>query len=209
MACNRPPTPLDDINERELNFLRAMTPHRELAVAAALDYCAEYDVCPPRWLVLASAELTRELLKRAKSRKRGRAAAPIARYRQDLWDIERWDAVVAIRSMQKKVQREVELAQKYQVIGYLRRQEKMLNWLGRDWLRAYECAAMYLTGRNARVGPDAMKASFLRVGRTIANPDLAMKYHLLEESFLKKLGFEGLQDRKPGTKLLPLYNLTP
>jgi len=90
----------------------------------------------------------------------------------------------------------------------LKSDEKMLAWIGRRWLRAYECAAMILVGRNARAGTDAMKASYCRVKRNLDSPTTATRYYLLDERFLRKLGFEGLMDRKPGTKLLPLYDLT-
>jgi hypothetical protein len=202
--------PLDQIHERELDNMKNMIAHKELGVAAAMDYCAEERICPPQWLVLASAELMRDLLTREKSQKRGRAAGHIARYRQDLWDIERWDAVVEVRFNQKRIRARVERARAHP--GYpekaLKLEEKMLAWIGRTWLRAYECAAMTLNGRDARVGTDAIKASYCRVKRNFDNPAMAMRYHLLDQRFLRKLGFEGLSDRKPGVKSLPLYDLT-
>jgi len=60
----KPPGPLDEIHDRELNAMKNMIAHKELAIAAAMDYCAEEEICPPPWLVSASAELMLDLLKR-------------------------------------------------------------------------------------------------------------------------------------------------
>src|SRR3954471_5828831 len=90
MKYCKPARPVDRIHERELDSMRDMIAHKELAVAAAVDYCAEEEICPPPWLVSAAAELMRDLLMKEKAQKRGRAAGHIARYRQDLWDLERW-----------------------------------------------------------------------------------------------------------------------
>ena len=81
-----PPVSLDRFHERELNELKAVTVHSELATAAALDYCAKEEICPPPWVVKKAAELMCDLLKREKAERRGRTAGRIARYRQDLWD---------------------------------------------------------------------------------------------------------------------------
>lgn len=68
---------------------------------------------------------------------------------------------------------------------------------------------MLLTGRNARAGVDAMKASYRKVKKDLTDPEAASKYYVFDDKFLKRLGLEGYHDRKRGTKMLPLYNLTP
>ena len=207
MKYCKPAGPLDEIHERELNNMKKMATHNALAVAAAMDYCAEEGICPPPWAVLGSAQLMRDLLKREKAQKRGRAAGHIARYRQDLWDHERWDAVVEVREQQKRIRARVKLLRAHPSYSKksLKSDEKMLAWIGHDWLRAYECAAMVLTGRNARIGVDAMKKSYRRIQRCNLTDN---RYYLLDQRFLRKLGFEGPLERKPGTKLLPLFALT-
>jgi hypothetical protein len=199
------------INERELGFMREMMiNHLEIAVAAALNFCDEHGICPPEWLVKAAAEVLVDLLKREKTRKRGRAGAAIARYRQDMIDFERWDAVLEARRNQAKSKSEAEAcrAASYVPKSMLVQREKMHNWFGTNWLRAYECAAMTLTGRDARASPESMKASYQKVGRTLKDPVNATRYHVVEQAFLRKLGFPDFFERKPGTKLMPLYNLT-
>src|SRR6266508_4404277 len=109
MKYCKPAGCLDEFHQRTLDELQNVTAHPELAIAAGMDYCAEEEICAPPWLVKATAALLRDLLMREKAHKRGRAAGHIARYRQDLWDVERWDAVEAIRRIKKKVRREMEL----------------------------------------------------------------------------------------------------
>ena len=101
---------LDRFHERELNELKAVTVHSELATAAALDYCAKEEICPPPWVVKRAAELMCDLLNREKAERRGRTAGRIARYRQDLWDLERFDAILAIRKFRNRVRRDVAIA---------------------------------------------------------------------------------------------------
>lgn len=208
MRYCKPPGPVDALHERDLNNLKNMLAHRELAVAAAMDYCSEEQICPPPWLVAAAAELLRDLLKREKAQKRGRAAGHIARYRQAMWDIERWDAVLAIRRIRETIVNDERFMKAYPD-DYRKRVEHHKKT--RSWLRhgTYSCASMYLAGRDARAGADAIRASYRRVKRSYDGPATDTRYWFLEERFLLKLGFESLHDRKPGTKWTPLYNLTP
>ena len=105
--------PLDAIHQRELNELKSLTVHRDFAVAAALDYCVEHGVTAPRWVVEEAAKLMRELLMREKAPGRGRAGNRISRYGSDQWDVERWDAVEAIRRIKKKTKYEAELRRQH------------------------------------------------------------------------------------------------
>src|SRR5262245_41561974 len=99
----------EKINQRELDALREVTAHPELATAAALHFCAKYYVCPPEWLVERALELICQLLKREKSSKRGRAAGAITRYQQDLWHLERWDAVKGIQYARQRSRRDLRI----------------------------------------------------------------------------------------------------
>src|SRR5436190_20532610 len=81
--------------------------HRELGVAAALDYCAKHGLEAPRWVVEQAPALLCNALRRSGPKNRGRACNPIARYRQDMIDYERWDAVRDIRAKQKEIRKEV------------------------------------------------------------------------------------------------------
>src|SRR2546428_479745 len=100
---------LERMHKRNLNELKALTVHRELATAAALDYCDRHKVSAPPWLVERASGLILELLKREKGTRRGRVGNAITRYRNDQWDVERWDAVEAIRRVREKTKYDVRL----------------------------------------------------------------------------------------------------
>jgi hypothetical protein len=205
-----PAGPLDEFHQRELEELRNLTVHKELRVAAAMDYCAEEGICAPPWLAAEAASLIRDLLKREKAQKRGRLARHIARYRQDLCDLERWDAVEAIRRIRKKSKHEVEIMRSYgktfRGTSRLQNYERLLAWSRNG---TFECASMYLTGRDAKASAETIRASYRRCNRRSGTGQTPNRYYLFDERFLLKLGFPRLMDRKPGTKWLPLYNLTP
>jgi hypothetical protein len=195
-------------HQRELDELMRLMVHRELAIAAAMDYCDREGVTPPADLVKEAAALILKLLKREKAEKRGRAAGRIARYRQDQWDVERWDAVEEMRRIKKKVASDIKLRRAY---GENESTSKSLQFRKRQmvWFKngIFECASRYLVGRDARVGPDAMRASHRRCKRRAGKGYRPDKYHVFDDPFLLKLGIPGLHDRKPGTKFLFLYDL--
>lgn len=200
---------MDRIHQRELNEMKNLTVHRELAVGAALDYCAEEGVTPPQWLVERSAALVRELLMREKALEPGRTGNRIARYKNDQRDVERWDAVEAIRRIRTKTEYDAKLRRQYGETPKNSRSmyhhERMLDWLRNG---TFECASRYLAGRDARVGADAMRASYRRCIRRAGSGSFPDRYYVLDQRFLKKLGIADLNERSRGTKLLPLYDLT-
>jgi hypothetical protein len=203
--------PQNAIHQRELGELLKLTVHRELAVAAAMDYCAEEGVSPPLEIVKEAASLILELLKREKAQNRGRAAGRIARYQQDLWDVERWDAVEAVRRIRQRVKRDIELRR---VHGETQDNSRAMYHEERTvaWLRhhgTFACASMLLAGRDARVSAEAVRASHRRCRQRAGTGRTPDRYYIFDERFLRKLGFPHWIDRKRGTKLLPLYNLTP
>jgi hypothetical protein len=200
-----------NVHARELRALEQMTSHRELAAVAALYYCAEEGLQPPEWAVKLASLLSCSLLKREKSPTRGRAAGIVGRYRQDMIDFERWNAVKLVRENQKRIREEVKLIKQRPDDCSIRRRkdrEKLLDWLKNDWDRAFECAAMTLRGRRAYAGPYAMRRSYRKVQKLFYRGGDPTRYYQLDDRFLLTLGFEGPCDRKEGTKILPLYNLT-
>jgi hypothetical protein len=200
---------IDRIHHRELEELRSLTVHRDLAVAAALDYCAEAGIAAPQWVVQGAATLLRELLLREKADGPGRAGNRVSRYRRDQWDVERWDAVEAIRRIRKRTKYDAALRREYRETAKNSRQmyhhERTLKWLSHG---TFECAARYLAGREARVAADGMKASYRRCIERSGSGSFPDRYYVFDARFLAKLGFPDFNDRKPGTKLLPIYNLT-
>ena len=208
MCDLREPSPID---ERDLAELESLTEHPELAAAAALDLCAEESIRPPGWVVKRAAALLSELLKKERAEKAGRAVGRIARYRQDQWDVERWDAIEEVRRMRSKVRYELKLIKSEGLSrnsAHARNYERLDSWFSEHG--TFACASMYLKGRDARVGPPAMKASHrrCRLRAAVARSQRPDRYYVFDERFLVKLGFPRLSDRKPGTKWLPLYDLT-
>ncbi len=203
--------PLAEFHERQLNELKNLTVHRKLRAAAALHYCAEENICPPAWAVKEASQLLCDLLRREKAEKPGRTAGLIARYRQDLWDAEHWDAVEEVRRIRSKARRELDLmdARGDQFKGTSRRNncERLNAWFSQ--YGTFECASLYLKGRDARIGADGLRASRRRCEERAAGSTSPDRYYLFDERFLAELGIPSLDDRKPGTKWLPLYDLQP
>jgi hypothetical protein len=201
----RPPTgPF----KRYLDDLEKITAHKELAVSAALHFCAEENIVPPKWVVEGSAILLCDLLKREKSQTPGRASGNVARYRQSMWDVERWNAVEQIRVLREQMKADAALIRGNQGTFEDFQTEhvaKMQRWLRR--YGTFACASMYLHGRYARAGVDAMRSSHRRVRRANENSKES-PYKYIDPRFLWAIGIDD-RNEVPGTKWVPLYNLTP
>jgi hypothetical protein len=202
--------PLDNYDRLQMEELRRLTVHRELAVANALHYCAEMNVQPPLWVVREASALICELLKREKTTKRGRTAGILRRYRQDIWDAERLDAVERMRIARKRFKDEMKLLRSSQPewkgTGHWRDVERTLAWFRAG---TFECASMYLKGRDARASANTIRTTYRRCHRRAAGDRRPDRYHLFDEDLLVKLGFPRFSERKPGTKFVRLSDLTP
>jgi hypothetical protein len=204
------PSASDDFNRREMELLRQMLASGVvIAVPAALHYCHEYKCQAPDWLLAASLELICELLKSEKPKRRGRASSHIARYRQDRIDYDRWGTVVWMRDAQKDLAHQVEVARSVPNVprAYLKDREKLHAWLGSTLDRAFQCATIILEGNESFASPDAIKRSYFKVERNMADPTKAMRYYQLYVEFLPKVGLKWEPFVRPGRKLEPLYNL--
>jgi len=206
MRYCREPQPVDRLHEEELERHRKSAVHNDIAVAAAMYYCAEEKICPPPWLVAASANLMIELLKKEKSKKRWRAAGRVARCRQDLFDFDRWNAVHQIRELKKKNKDELEILKTWGDVDqrHVTRIHKTQAWLLRH--DTFECASMSLTGCDAKAGPEAVRASYRRVKRAMADKSVAYRYSLFTGNFLHRVGIDW--GYRTGTKIVPFYDLT-
>jgi hypothetical protein len=194
-------------HEQVFAELDAVKFHRELAVMAALEHCVAEEVPPPAWAVREATDLLIRSLNGKNPAKRGRTARAISRYKQDYWDLERWDAVEEIRRIKRKVRSELKLLRDLPAASYSRYRrhyEKMRNWLRQG---DFECAAMYLAGRDAKASPQAIRNSYRNVKRRAGKGTMPDRYYLFDDRFLRKIGLPGIQDRKEGTKTFPLYDL--
>jgi hypothetical protein len=209
LPFKRPFESIAELHAERLECLR-VTWHRELGVAAALDYCAKHELEVPRWVVRETPGVLCNALSRLGSKKRGRSCNPVARYRQDMIDYERYDAVRDVREKQTELREVVdELRSRTKLPAQmLEEREKMLLWVGHTWLRAYECATMILAHTEAFGGPEAMKASYLEVRRNSRDPKQALRYYILDSSFLNGLGLSTHIDAPRRKKTVPYYEMT-
>jgi len=206
--CNSGGT-LESRHEDELDSLEAVTDHRELAVTAALEYCAEEEICPPQWVIQEASALLIKFLREQKSKNTGRTAGYIARYRQDHWDVERYYAVEEIRRIRSKFEDEIKLIrEESKSLG--RRFEKRLRELEKHlaWFQThgtFESASMFLRGRDARASADTIKRSHREVKRRAGNGSTPNRYYTFDDRFLRKLDLPGINDLKPGNKFMRFW----
>lgn len=200
----RPPL---DVHKRYLDGLKRCAAHKELAAAAALHFCAEHRIVPPKWVLTAASKLICDLLRGDNAKTRGRTANFLARYRQEMRRVERWNAVKQVRQIRESVEHEEKMINEYAEI-YSEREKahykKMREWLG---FGTFACASMYLYGRYFRAGAEAIRTSYRKVTRAHKDPTNT-QYWYIEPSFLWQIGIDD-RIEVPGTKIVPLYNLTP
>jgi hypothetical protein len=216
MTSDADDNPLRTYYEREFSELQNLKSHRSLAAAAALYLCKLDAQTPPHWVVEEAAELLCDFLSN-KPNPKGRAKSISARYKQDLIDLERWDAVCQMRAAQKRVSDEVQQLKKRGLdvspgarAGYVRDRMKMSDWLGHTFSRALECAALTLSGRDAFGSPETMLKSYKKIQRHIKQLEpqrQSPSYWPVDERFLQRIGFKSLHERRKGTKILPIYTL--
>lgn len=203
----KPDRPVDRLHELELDQLQRMSTVNDIGFVCGLYLCATQEICPPPWLVKGSAELLIELLKREKSRKRGRAGGRIARYRQDLWDAERHDMVFQIRELRSRAKQEAQtLAQFPERKSSYPHLPKLQKWLRHG---TFECASMALRGGPAFGSPIAIKKSYQRVQKAMRNRTSAQRYHLTFGDFVFRIGLDWPGAVHQGTKIVPFWDLTP
>lgn len=205
----RPFRSIEALHESQLEVYRCMF-HREIAIFAAQVYCAQYELEVPLWLKKEGAAVSFAMLTGKKSGKRGRCAGWVNRYRQDMADYARWDQVNVVREKQIELKEEVaDLRATPDIPNELVvDRERHLDWVGGSLERAFECASMLLQGMPGHAGPDAVKASYFRVQEN--GGDGRFRYHLLPPNLLHALGIEWQVGPRlrPGTKFVPLYDLT-
>src|ERR1043165_2106140 len=205
----RPVSSLAELHAERLEGLRICW-HRELAAVAAIHYCRTHRLPAPEWLIDGAGNLLFSLLRHAKQGKRGRASGAVARYRQDMIDYARWDTVREVREKQAEIREQVEKLRSIQGVprSLLEEREKMLFWIGHDWLRTYECAAMILRNTGSAGGPDAMKASYLRVKRNNKDPSQSLRYHLLNPVVIAKLGIRVVLQPRRSERARPFFDMS-
>jgi hypothetical protein len=200
--------PLSDFDARELDNLRKLTSHKEIALARAMHYCATNRLCPPQWLVEDVVSLLIELLKREKITRRGRSASRLARFHQELKDVERWFAVKDVQTMRRRA-RDDETFRRSHPNRDLTEARKRDFEKRRKWLKFdnFECAAKMLVGRDAKTNPPGIRASYREIENKRKNHPELMVGAWFDDAFLKALGFQTSYERDPGTKFTSYSDL--
>ncbi len=214
----RPFRSIEELHETQLDDFETMfRSGSDLAIPAAIHYCATHDLFPPAWLTKASDDSLCTALRPYAPKKIGRASDPLVRHRRAMIALARWDEVRIVRDQQENFRRNVtELRalpktprgkqQKREQL--LEEQEKMLAWLGHTLERAFECASMSLEGTEAAGGSDAVKQSYFKVEKNCRDPKEAMRYYVFDTSFLHRLGLKTPLDVPQVKKFVPMYDLT-
>jgi hypothetical protein len=191
MACfERPFESLQELHETELDCLKKMIESGvEIAIPAAKQYCVTHDIEVPVWLTKDSIELECANLRPGKPKRRGRTANPVARHRQDMRHYERWDAVCEIEEKQKEFRTEIEQLRTLPNVPprLLKEREEMLRRVGGTLEDRFRCASDLLAKTGSFGCPETIKASYLRVERESDDPKKAMRYHLLDPQFIRKI----------------------
>ena len=184
---------LEAFDRREMElFKRMVEAGIPLGVPAALHYCSEHCLSVPQWLVKAALDLLCDLLKREVSTKRGRSGGAVARYRQDMIDMTRWNEICVLREKQQLVHESISMYEDTPIALTSRFAEEVARaeWLGRTLSRSFECASEVLERTEAFGSPESVKRSYRVVERSINHPVRAFRYHMLDPNFLQKVGIE-------------------
>ncbi len=204
--------PLNERHAEDLDLLRKMVAAGVgVATAAAMHYCAKYQLEPPPWLVRESAKVQCSNLRGDLPQGLGRSSGVTNRFRQDAIHYWRWSVIMEIREKREYLKREIATLQSNkgrEANKLLNDGKKMLEWLGTNNDRAFECASLILAETSARGGSNAMKKSFLKVERDMRDPGMALRYHILDDDFLKAAGLYANRSAPSGKKVMPYWDLT-
>ena len=213
-------SPNEAYGYEELDRLERMHDCRSaIAAPAALVICRRYGLTPPSWVVDAAAEQLGRFVRGQSAGKSGHSGSPAGRYRQDQIDYVRWEVVREVREKQKAISQQIRELRSLKPLptGILRKREKLQRWVGKTWLRAFECAAAMLKEFHpaCAAGPEAVKQSYMKVQQ--AHGLAGARYHLIDAETRKHLALadpanepdpNGRKDQDRGKILRPLYDLT-
>lgn len=191
---------------QELDKFRRLSDHKEIATARALDYCARYQICPPEWLVAVANSLLIDLLRREKTTRRGRAGSYLARFRQERWDTERWNAVKEVHRVRASAKSDDEVLKSYPDVAVDDNRRKFFERRKR-WLKqgTFECASKILAGREANTGTAAIRRSYRKIKNEATRNPEKMVGAWFDDDFLGALGLQKSYELKPGYKNGPYF----
>ena len=199
---------LEEFHEAELEDIKLMFKSgSQIAVTAAMDYCVRHGFNPPHWAMAESVKAQCANLCGDTPRNFGRSNGTVSRYRQDGIDFVRWDTVQEVRKNRKILRNTIKsLADSRDEAAPERRAycEKLMRWARQN---SFKCASMLLAGSPAFGGPEAVKTSFCTVEQNIRNQASAMRYHVLDPQFLRKISAVVDPAAKTGREVSHLFDL--
>ena len=204
----RPFESLEEFHGTELEEFKLMFESgAHIAVTAAMDYCVRHGLNPPHWAMTESVKAQCAELCGDTPRNLGRSNGAVSRYRQDGIDFVRWDTVHEVRNTRKILRHTIKsLAKSRDPDAHESRAycENLIRWARQN---SFKCASMLLAESPAFGGPDAVKTSFCTVQRNMRNQATAMRYHILDREFLRKISAVVNPPAKTGRIVADLFGL--
>lgn len=179
------PRELSDLHVEYLGVLCSMDRMgADIAVPAALHYCAKHNVSPPEWLVKRASDLLCSLLNPSTHKKLGRSGGIVERYRQDTIDHIRFEAIDDFRRQRALCEQQIEELVRIEgpaAKKMLADLELKRLTLGNTDQDLFDLASANLRGA-AGGGREAMKKAYQRF-RSVQ--DDSYRYHVLDPQFLR------------------------
>jgi hypothetical protein len=198
----QPNSVLEQIHCRELGqFKDVVGAGNPLGAPAALYYCCENGPSAPPWLIKAALDLICDLLKREKPINRGRTAGTIARHRQDMIDLTRWNEVIVLREKQTMVRQSLRDYPEEPTCPRYRTAKHRAEWLGTSMWTVFECVSEMLERTEAFGSPETIRRSYQKVERNMKHYRDALSYSQLDPLFLRMLGIDIDRDYMHNVKL--------
>jgi hypothetical protein len=163
----------------------------DLAVPAALHYCAQNKVPPPEWLAERASNMLNALLHLQDVRARKRMRQMIITYKKNQIHYDRYDAVLTAKEARASL-----LTNLQEVRGVKGRNarritkdvEFTLGRLGPNDETIFEEVKFQLRKTEAAGGAEAIKKSYQQLSKEERQGKSMLKYHGFDQRFLHRIG---------------------
>jgi hypothetical protein len=167
-----------------------------LALNEAVQYCLEWRVNPPRWVLEAVADRLASSALGKPPKKVGRAAGGLARDKMDMIHFARWDFVEDMKRARKEWMGELgelnKLPKSDQSAAIIARIEHEVRRIGATVDEVFRRASELLIGTSLAGSPEAIKSSFWRVERDFKHPVRRFRYYVFSHQTLRAVGLENV-----------------
>jgi hypothetical protein len=162
----------------------------QLAVPAALYYCSQNGISPPKWLTNRASDLLNALLHLEGDRTRRRRREPVLTYMKDQVHYARYDAVQSAKEARVTLsenRQEMEGRKGKKADRIVRDLDFNLNRVRSDE-SIFEEVKNQLKKTAAAGGADAVKKSYQRISKEVREQGMVFKYHSFDDRFLRRIG---------------------